>query len=134
MPNIENLKYKDGERHQLTEEEVKKGNANSIESRRKKKSMQELANIILNLSLKSGEVHSIEEMQSIAEISGKNLSVDEAILLKQVEKALKGDLQSATFIRDTSGNKPVEQIQHSGEINNPYTNLTEEELHKLAGE
>lgn len=89
----------------------KKGGVASGEVRRAKKSMQELAKIILNLSIENGEIHSVENIQSIAETKGKNLTVDQAILLKQVEKALKGDLQSATFIRDTSGNKPVEKVE-----------------------
>ena len=36
---------------------------------------------------------------------GKNLSYQEAILLALVIKAANGDIQAATFIRDTSGNK-----------------------------
>lgn len=101
--------------NQLTEEEQKelasKGGKASVEARRNKKSMQELAKIILSMSIQNGEVHSVEDIKSIADLKGKNLTVDQAILLKQVEKALKGDLQSATFVRDTSGNKPIEVQQ-----------------------
>lgn len=97
-----------------TEEAKKLGRAGGIASgkaRRERKSMQELAKIILGLSMTSGQVHNVEDIKNIADIKGKNLTVDQAILLKQVEKALKGDLQSATFIRDTSGNKPVEKVE-----------------------
>ena len=97
--------------HTLTPEEQQMGGIASGKSRRAKKSMQELAKIILNMSIQNGDIHSIEDIQSIADIRGKNLTVDQAILLKQVEKALKGDLQSATFIRDTSGNKPIDVQQ-----------------------
>lgn len=97
--------------HTLTPEEGQKGGIASGKARREKKSMQELAKLILNLSMKNGEVHSVENIQSLADIQGKNLTVDQAILLKQVEKALRGDLQSATFIRDTSGNKPIERVE-----------------------
>ena len=99
--------------HTLTPEEQQEGGIASGRARRKKKSMQELAKIILNMSMQNGEIHSVENIQSIAEVKGKNLTVDQAILLKQVEKALKGDLQSATFIRDTSGQKPVEKVETS---------------------
>ena len=37
MPNIENLKYKDEERHQLTEDEAKKGGIASGKARRESK-------------------------------------------------------------------------------------------------
>lgn len=88
-----------------------KGGKASGKARREKKSMQELAKIILNMSIQNGEIHSVEDIKSIADIKGKNLSVDQAILLKQVEKALKGDLQSATFIRDTSGNGIINKVE-----------------------
>ena len=99
----------------LSKEEAEKlGRAGGIASgkaRREKKNMQELAKIILNMSLQSGEVHSVEDIQNLSDIKGKNLTVDQAILLKQVEKALKGDLQSASFIRDTSGQKPIDKVE-----------------------
>lgn len=92
-------------------EDSKRAGIASGEARRRKKTMQELAKHILSMSLTNGEVNSIEDIQNLAELKGKNLSVDEAIIIKQVEKALKGDLQSAIFVRDTSGNKPVEVQQ-----------------------
>lgn len=110
MANEQNL-LKGDEAHKFTPEEHSKGGIASGKARRERKSMQELAKIILNMSLKTGEVHQVEDIQSLAEVQGKNLTVDQAILLKQVEKALKGDLQSATFVRDTSGNKPVEKVE-----------------------
>ena len=97
--------------HILTVEEASKGGIASGEARRRNKTMQELTRYILNMSLNTGETHTVEDIQSLAEIKGKNLSVDEAIIIKQVEKALKGDLQSATFVRDTSGQKPVDVQQ-----------------------
>ncbi len=110
MANEQNL-LKGDDIHKFTHEEASKGGIASGKARRERKSMQELAKIILELSIQNGEVHNVEEMQSIADVKGKNLTVDQAILLKQVEKALKGDLQSATFIRDTSGNKPIDKVE-----------------------
>lgn len=115
-------------------EDSKRAGIASGEARRRKKTMQELAKHILSMSLTNGEVNSIEDIQNLAELKGKNLSVDEAIIIKQVEKALKGDIKSAEFIRDTSGQKPREEISVSGELNNPYSELTVEELRKLAGD
>lgn len=86
------------------------GKASGV-ARRKKRNMQEFASILLGMALKNGEVHTIEDIQSLADLKGKNLTVDQAILLKQAEKALKGDLKSAEFIRDTSGQKPIETVK-----------------------
>lgn len=86
------------------------GKASGV-ARRKKRNMQQFAEIILGMAMKSGEVHTVEEIESIADLKGKNLTVDQAIILKQVEKALKGDLKSAEFVRDTSGQKPIETVK-----------------------
>ena len=85
MANEQNLKP-GNINHTLTPEEQREGGRASGKSRRAKKSMQELAKIILNLSMQDGEIHSVEDIKSIAEVKGKNLTVDQAILLKQVEK------------------------------------------------
>ena len=111
MANEQNLKPFDS----LTEKEQReirsKGGKKSAEVRRQKKTMQEIAKYILSMSLQKGEKHSIEQIQNLAEIKGKNISVNEAILLKQVEKALKGDLNSAAFVRDTSGETITNRLQ-----------------------
>jgi len=36
---------------------------------------------------------------------GENITLLEAVLLAQINKAIGGDTSSATFLRDTSGNK-----------------------------
>ena len=131
MANEQNLRPSE---YKLTLEEQKKGGIASGQARRQKKTMQEIAKYILTMSIQNGEKHSIQDIQNLADVKGKNISVDEAILLKQVEKALKGDLSSATFVRDTAGQKPKENINVSGDINNPYKELTAEQLKKLAGD
>lgn len=101
------------------------GKASGV-ARRKKRNMQEFAAIILGLAMKSGEVHSVEEITSLADLKGKNLTVDQAILLKQAEKALKGDLKSAEFIRDTSGQKPIETVKADVTNNNELKDILEQ--------
>lgn len=111
MANEENLIPANKRSLKEVRENASKGGIKSGEVRRQKKTMQEIAKYILSMSIQQGEKHSVEDIQNLAELKGKNISVDEAILLKQVEKALKGDINSATFVRDTAGQKPVEQIQ-----------------------
>lgn len=93
------------------------GKASGV-ARRRKRNMQQFAEIILGMALKNGEVHSVEDIQSLADLKGKNLTVDQAIILKQTEKALKGDLKSAEFVRDTSGQKPAEKVEADVTSNN----------------
>ena len=53
------------------------------------------------------------------------------ILHCQMIKA-RTDTAAATFIRDTLGAKPVDESQIDANVNNPYENLTDEELEMLA--
>ena len=43
--------------------------------------------------------------------NGEEISGAEAIAIKQMEKALKGDAKAFELVRDTAGQKPVEKIQ-----------------------
>lgn len=43
--------------------------------------------------------------------SGNVMSGTEAIALKQMEKAMKGDSRAFELIRDTIGQKPIERVQ-----------------------
>lgn len=110
---------------------ARKGGIASGKARRAKKTMRETAEILLSLALKSGKETDIEAAKSFTALSGKNITVQEAIVLKQVQAALKGDRAAAKFVRDISGQKPKEQVQLAGEINNPFAGLTTEELKKL---
>lgn len=42
---------------------------------------------------------------------GEKLTVAEAIAMKQIENALKGDPKAFEIVRDTSGQKPVDKIE-----------------------
>ena len=50
-----------------------------------------------------------------------------------IERAKEND-KSFEVLRDTMGQKPKEDINLSGEINNAYKELSVEELKKLAGD
>jgi len=108
-----------------------KGGIASGKARREKKAMKDTLNILLNMPLKDGRASNIETIKSVASLNGKNLSVQEAIALAQIQKALRGDTRAAEFIRDASGNKLAENVNVNGNINNPLADLTTEELRKL---
>jgi hypothetical protein len=77
----------------------------------KRKSMKEDFNILLKLSLKKGDLVSSEEIQNLAESKNLNISVQTAINIAMVQRALLGDVQAAQFIRDTVGEKPSDKVQ-----------------------
>ena len=98
---------------------------------RERKAMKETLEILLNMPMKkNGKVYSAEELKSFADLKGKNITIDQAMMVCLVQKALKGDLSAITMIRDTIGEKPVEKIQ--AEVKkNPLDELTADELRAL---
>lgn len=120
------------ERTKAEQREIaKKGGIASGKARREKKAMKETLETLLAMSLNDDVITDLEEIQSVASLKGKNITVQEAIMLKQIQKAMKGDTRAAEYVRDTSGNKPKEGLELSGNINNPFEGLTTEELKKL---
>lgn len=86
-----------------------KGGKASGEAKRRKKLMKENLEILCQLSLKSGRATDIESIKNFVELKGKNITVEQAMLLAQIKKALNGDSTAMTFIRDTMGQKPVDE-------------------------
>lgn len=83
--------------------------------------------------IKSGEVRRErktfrEELLLLLE-QGKT---QEKISLALLKKAENGDTKAYEIIRDTIGEKPKENINVSGEVNNPFSGMTTEELRKIA--
>lgn len=100
----------------LTEEEQRKiaskGGKASVEARKKKKNMKEALQLLLSLDVKSLKVR--EQLKALG-IEESDMNNEMALMVSMLNKALKGDKGCAEFIRDTSGQKPVE-IQEVREV------------------
>ena len=131
MANVENLIPNSELTPKERSERAKKMGIASGKARREKKAMKETLATLLTMTLKNGDCADVDDIQSLAALQGKNITVQDAIMLAQIKKALKGDVRAAEFIRDSSGNKLKEGIELSGEVNNPFADLTTEELKKL---
>lgn len=92
-----------------------KGGIKSGEAKRAKKKMREQLQQLLNLTLNNTEQYNIDEALSFLDLNGKNLTVQEAMMLKMIQKALKGDRKAFETIRDTAGEKPTEEINVKAE-------------------
>lgn len=105
---------------QRSKEEVReiarKGGKNSGKARRAKKNMRESLEILLGMPLKAGKPADVEQIKNFAELKGKNITVEQAMLIAQIQKALKGDTQSLAFLRDTSGQKPDDNVNLTGAV------------------
>ena len=89
----------------------RKGAEKANETKRKRKEMRETLDILLNMPLKKGKVYSAEEIKSFADLKGKNITIDQAMMITLVQKALKGDLNAITMVRDTVGEKPTDRME-----------------------
>ena len=89
----------------------RKGAQKSTETKRKRKEMRETLDILLNMPLKKGKVYSAEEIKSFADLKGKNITIDQAMMVCLVQKALKGDLNAIGMVRDTVGEKPTDKME-----------------------
>lgn len=81
-------------------------------AKREKRTMREIAEIILSKDV----------MTSDGVVTGKY-----AVLAEVIKKALKGDLQAATFIRDTIGEKPTDKQEVTGNLGVKKVFVTKEE-------
>lgn len=91
-----------------------KGGQKSGEVRRQKKTMKESMKMLLSLDLPESDGK--ERLKQLG-IENEDLTVQTGILVNQVQKALEGNLDSAKFVRDTSGEyigaeEEKEEIEH----------------------
>lgn len=124
--------------YEMSKEELsacgKIGAQKAAETKRRKRAMKDSLDLLLNMPLKSGKQCDVETVKNFAALKGKNITVEQAMLIAQIQKALKGDTQALTFLRDTSGQKPEDNLNVVGQmdISNPYDELTVDELKALA--
>ncbi len=92
--------------NQRTKEEQKsiarKGGIKSGEARRKKKLLKETLEELLELPLYE---KSLDELKSLEKLNQKNITVQQAIIIGQIQKALKGDVQSFNAIKELLDDK-----------------------------
>lgn len=108
--NIEPYKFKKG--YQSSEEAAKKGRKGGIASgqaRRQNKTMKEIALMLLNTKVPNNK-YTEEILNLFPDMDAQDLQYQTAILVSQIQKAVfDKDSKAAEYVRDTSGQKPVEQ-------------------------
>lgn len=82
--------------YKLSREEASKGGKKSVESRRRKKELREVIEMMLE--------------KEYVDKKGGTKTGAELIAFKQFQKALEGDTKAFEVIRDTAGQKPIERL------------------------
>ena len=88
----------------------RKGGIASGESKRKKKAIRETLDVLLAMPVKAGKYADIESIKNFASLKGKNINVQEAMVISMLQRAMKGDVKAAEWIRDTAGQRPVDNV------------------------
>jgi hypothetical protein len=76
----------------------------SGKARRERKALNDTLNELFSMPLKDGETNDLEQIRSLAAIKGKNITVQEAVVLAQIQKALKGDQRAARLLFEVLSN------------------------------
>lgn len=87
-------------------EAARKGGIKSGETRRRKRLMAEEADLLLSKKCKSRKGQEV-----LAEIGAKSGSYQMAAIAQQILKAVDGDLDALTWLRDILGEKPAEKLE-----------------------
>lgn len=134
MANEQNLRPFD----KLSEDEKRAiqsaGGIASGKARRKAKNMREAARFLLEAPLLDDP-----ETRKALETLGLEADQQSAILLQAIKQARRGDMESARYARDTSGQAPAQQVELGGMDGQPIksvdlSQLSNEQLQKLVAD
>lgn len=86
----------------------RRGGLASGRARRERKDMRETFRDMLDMPLRPG---STSDARTLDGLKGKNVTVGQAIALQMMRAAMDGDVRAAEFVRDTSGQRPTQQVE-----------------------
>lgn len=101
--NEKNLEKGKATRFRSGEEAVKSGKKGGVASgvaRREKKALKTTLETLLSMPIEDGKLEDVDKIKSLASLGGKNISVQEAIVLKALQLALNGDIKAFNAIAD----------------------------------
>lgn len=101
---------------------------------RRRKNMQEIAAQVLSMNLEGAD--EIRHALKVGGMVDADLNYAAGIVMVQTQKAMHGDTKAAEFVRDTSGQKPVDGLMIGNYDDRPFetinlTELTEDQLKLL---
>lgn len=100
------------------------GGRAAAEARKRRKTMREIARVMLETELCAND----ELRQELEERGFKDYTESAALILAQMNRARAGDTEAAKFLRDTSGQRPADQVAIGSFDDLPFESLNLSEL------
>nr|DAO64978.1 MAG TPA: hypothetical protein [Caudoviricetes sp.] len=128
MANEQNLRPPTSEE---ARERGRKGGKASAKKRQQNKTFKEIISKFLD-----GQVSDERLKQQMIEFgfADKEVSNKSCAVFALWREAIKGNTKAFELLRDTIGEKPQDKLNISGEVNNPFSGMTTEELRKILNE
>lgn len=93
-------------REQHSADSRKAGKASGV-ARREKKALKETLDMLLRMPVEDGSLDDIDKIQSFGALNGKNVSVQEAVVMSAIQKALNGDIKAFRAIAEIMNDKAM---------------------------
>lgn len=103
---------------------ARKAGIASGKKRRQLKAWKDITRAVLAMPIKSGKLD--KNIKSITDAKGKNIRVQDALVIAQVMQAMKGSPKAFEMLLSLSG-----LMDDSTEAGNPFDGVTTEDLKKL---
>ena len=128
MANEQNLRPPTSEE---ARERGRKGGKASGKKRQQNKTFKEII-----IKFLDGQVSDERLKQQMIEFgfADKEVSNKSCAVFALWKEAIKGNTKAFELLRDTIGEKPQDKLNISGEVNNPFSGMTTEELRKILNE
>ncbi len=120
----DNLIPNDARTPEERREIAKKAGIASGKKRRQLKAWKDITRAVLAMPIKNGKLD--KNIKSIADAKGKNIRVQDALVIAQVMQAMKGNPKAFEMLLSLSG-----LMDDSTEAGNPFDGVTTEDLKKL---
>lgn len=115
MANLDNFANHEATQFKKGDPRTKEAARRSAEVRAKKRECKELAKMILSQAAPMSTAQK-KQMAKLFGISKEEVTIALVAIFQQGQKAMKGDLSALTFLRDTAGEKPKENVDVNAAI------------------
>jgi len=102
---------------------AKERRAKGVKTQKERKKMKEELKTLLKISLNRGDIINADDVLSLDEAEKANITVQTAMNIAMIKRAINGDVNAYLAVRDTVGEKPTDKVEID-------TNLTVEEWAK----